>query len=177
MKDAYFLRTKRLGFRSWSENDLDLAISLWGDTDVTRWIGGAFSNDQVKSRLSREIETLAAHNVQYWPIFLLSNGDFVGCAGLRPYKIEQKIYELGFHLRAAHWHQGLAEEAARAIIPYAFTTIGAAALFAGHHPGNAASRHILEKLGFRFTHEELYPPTGENHPSYLLAGSTPPRLR
>ena len=27
----------------------------------------------------------------------------------------------------------------------------------------------LRKLGFRYTHDELYPPTGLRHPSYLLA--------
>jgi hypothetical protein len=48
-----------------------------------------------KSTLVRE------HRVQYWPVFLLSNAEHVGCAGLRPYKAEQKIYELGFHMRAA----------------------------------------------------------------------------
>jgi hypothetical protein len=27
---------------------------------------------------------------------------------------------------------------------------------------------VLEKLGFRHTHDELYPPTGAEHPSYRL---------
>ena len=120
------------------------------------------------SRLDREIATMAKQGVQYWPVFLLSDHDFVGCAGLRPYKLEDGIYELGFHLCVAHWHKGLAEEAARAVIAYAFNSIGAKSLFAGHHPGNVTSRRVLEKLGFRFTHEELYPPTGLNHPSYML---------
>ena len=166
--DAYFLRTVRLGFRQWSHNDLPLALALWGDLEVSRWIGGPFSQEQVKSRLDREITTMAEHGVQYWPAFLLSDGDFVGCAGLRPYRLEDQVYELGFHLRVAHWRKGFAQEAARAVIAYAFKTIGAKSLFAGHHPDNSASRGVLEKLGFRFTHEELYPPTGLNHPSYLL---------
>jgi [ribosomal protein S5]-alanine N-acetyltransferase len=165
---SYFLRTNRLGFRNWSAGDLPFAIALWGDPEVTRWIGGPFSEDEVRARLEREIALQATHGVQYWPMFMLADEDFVGCAGLRPYKLEQKIYEIGFHLRPAHWHKGLAGEAARGIIAHAFGRIGANALFAGHHPANAASRHVLEKLGFRFTHEELYPPTGLNHPSYLL---------
>jgi [ribosomal protein S5]-alanine N-acetyltransferase len=40
-------------------------------------------------------------------------------------------------------------------------------LFAGHHRENAAARRLLEKLGFRFSHEEFDPPTGLLHPSYL----------
>jgi RimJ/RimL family protein N-acetyltransferase len=46
--------------------------------------------------------------------------------------------------------------------------LGAASLFAGHHPDNAASKHALERLGFRYTHHELYPPTGLEHPGYEL---------
>ncbi len=34
----YFLRSKRLGFRRWIEDDLDLALGLWGDPTVTRLI-------------------------------------------------------------------------------------------------------------------------------------------
>ena len=55
----------------------------------------------------------------------------------------------------------------RAVIAHAFAT-GAKALFAGHHPDNASSRSVLEKLGFRYTHHELYPPTGLQHPCYRL---------
>jgi len=106
--------------------------------------------------------------VQYWPMFFLRTGEHVGCGGLRPYKVEEDILELGFHLLPNYWGEGLAIEAARGIITYAFDSLGAKALFAGHHPENAASRRVLEKLGFARTHEELYPPTGLLHPSYLL---------
>lgn len=136
---------------------------------MTRLIGGPFSQEEVKERLTKEIALLSASGIQYWPIFLLGEGDFVGCCGLRPYKLEDPIYELGFHLRTAHWGKGLAEEAARAIIAYAFDALRAKGLFAGHHPENDASRRVLEKLNFYFTHEELYPPTSRMHRCYFLA--------
>ena len=167
-RDAYFLKTSRLGFRTWTENDLPLALSLWANPQVTRFIGGPFSAEAVRHRLASEIACASVHGVQYWPIFQLSNGEFVGAGGLRPYKPAEHIYELGIHLLPEQWGQGLAQEAARGIIEFAFTTVGAKSLFAGHHPENAASKRLLEKLGFAFTHRELYAPTGLEHPSYLL---------
>jgi RimJ/RimL family protein N-acetyltransferase len=164
----YFLKTPRLGFGRWTENDLPLASSLWGDREVTRYLGGPFSAEQIQKKLGQEISWMAAHGVQYWPIFLLANGEFAGCCGLRPYKLDEKIYELGFHLRPDFWGQGLASEAAQAAISYGFETLGASALFAGHHPENKISPKVLTKLGFRYMHDEIYPPTGELHPSYLL---------
>lgn len=164
----YFLQSERLGFRHWCEADLPLALALWGDAEVTKWIGGPFTSEAVARRLAREIEQQNRTGLQYWPIFLLDSGEHVGCCGLRSYRTEEAIYEIGFHLRREFWGRGLAMEAARAVIGYAFSDLHASALFAGHNPNNEASRRLLLKLGFEYTHDEFYAPTGLMHPSYLL---------
>ncbi|HVZ17070.1 MAG TPA: GNAT family N-acetyltransferase, partial [Terriglobales bacterium] len=92
--------------------------------------------------------------------------EHVGCCGLRPYK--PRIPELGFHLRQAFWGQGIAKEAATAVIEYAFAKLDVDAIFAGHYPENANSRKVLLSLGFQYIGEERYPPTGTMHPSYIL---------
>ena len=162
------LPTSRLYFRTWSEDDFPLAVVLWGDPRVTAFIGGPFTDDQIRQRLETEIALQRDHGVQYWPLFLRQELVHVGCCGLRPYRPEQRVLEIGFHLRAEHWGKGLALEAARAVIAHAFGALEARALFAGHHPDNDASKKAVQRLGFRYTHHELYPPTGRNHPSYLL---------
>lgn len=126
------------------------------------------SDDQVREILEKYVTMQREHGVQYWPIFLLNSDEHVGCCGLRPYDISNRVYELGAHIRSVWWRQGLAQEAARAVIAYAFGTLGATALFAGHHPKNAASQQLLAKLGFRFTHLQHYSATGLDHPSYIL---------
>jgi RimJ/RimL family protein N-acetyltransferase len=170
--NSYFLKSKRLGFRCWAEADLPLALALWGDPQVGRFIGGPFSAQKVKERLAEHIAMKIAHNIQYWPVFLLAGDEFVGCAGLRPYQPEKKIYELGAHLLPAYWGQGFASEASQAIIDLAFSTLGAQGLIAGHHPNNAASRKLLPKLGFRYVGEEFYAPTDMVEPTYILESPT-----
>lgn len=76
-------------------------MELWGDPDVTRLIGGPMSREQIHERLSREIDTVRAHGIQYWPIFVLVAGSHIGCCGLRPYRPEESIHEIGVHLRKA----------------------------------------------------------------------------
>jgi RimJ/RimL family protein N-acetyltransferase len=170
MAENYLLKSERVGFRIWKQDDLPLALLLWGDPEVTRFIDarGRLSEAQVREKLLKEIAIFEQHRVQYWPAFLLGTGDFIGCGGLRPYKLLEKIYEIGVHLRAAYWGRGYATEVARAIMAYAFGQLGVAALFAGHNPQNQGSRRLLGKLRFRYTHDEYYPPTGLQHPSYLL---------
>jgi [ribosomal protein S5]-alanine N-acetyltransferase len=164
----YFLQTKRLGFRCWREEDLPLAMGLWGDPEVTALMGGPFDADAVRARLAREIARMQENGIQYWPVFLLEDDRHVGCAGLQLYREEERTYELGYHLRQKFWGQGMAKEAARAVIEYAFGVLGLESLFAGHHPSNAASRKVLLSLGFAYAGEELYPPSGMIEPTYRL---------
>jgi [ribosomal protein S5]-alanine N-acetyltransferase len=172
--DEYFLRTARLGFRCWTKADVRLARELWGDIEVTRFFGGPFSTEEIDERLRREIDRMSTLKFQYWPIHLLSNEDLVGCCGLRPYRPDDGIHELGFHLRPKYWGQGLAREAADAVIDFAFATIGAKALSAGHHPGNRNSKKVIEKLGFRYSHDEYFPRLQMNIPYYRLSRNQNP---
>jgi len=164
----FFLRTARTGFSTWREDDLPLARSLWGDALVTRYISasGAFSEREIEERLKTEMENQRRFGVSYWPVFDAATLDFIGCCGLRPYRPEEKVYELGFHLRSRYWGMGLGTETARAVIGYAFDALNAADLFAGHNPNNLNSAKVLQKLGFHYTHGEFYAPTGLYHPSY-----------
>jgi len=163
----YFLNSERLGFGHWNEGDLERAWELFGDPRLTRFVGGPFSREQVRARLQGEIAAERTHGVQYWPLFLLSTGEYAGCCGLKV-RPEPRCYETGFYLKPAFHGKGYAAEAARAVIGYAFGTLNAEALFAGHHPGNEASGALLGKLGFARIGEEHYPPTGLEHVLYRL---------
>jgi ribosomal-protein-alanine N-acetyltransferase len=170
----YRLRTARLGVGIWTRADLELALGLWGDPAVARYMGGPFSRKQVASRLAHEVETYEHHGLQYWPLFLQAGGEHVGCCGVTPHLADGPVYQFGFQLRQAHWRQGYLREVAPVIIADAFDVLGAAALYAGHHPDNEASRRVLLALGFRYTHEEFYAPTGVIEPCYRLARTDRP---
>jgi [ribosomal protein S5]-alanine N-acetyltransferase len=184
--------TERLTFRCWRDDDRPLALALYGDPRVTALVGGPFDAAAVDGKLATELANQRAHRIAYWPIFL-HDGAHVGCCGLKPRDSRTidrspvrgearigdslgrgspvgdpaaRIYELGFYLLPDRWGAGFAAEAGRSVIAYAFDVLDAASLFAGHHPENHGSRRALEKLGFRYLHHELYPPTGLQHPCY-----------
>lgn len=166
----FFLNTVRIGFSVWSEKDIPDALELWGNPEVTKFIvaEGRMSKEQVQQRLIKEIETYSKSNVQYWPIYSIETNENLGCCGLRPYDPENNIFEIGIHLKKKYWGKGFAQEACSVVIEYAFNNLGANALFAGHNPKNSASAQLLKKLGFIYTHDEFYQPTGLYHPSYLM---------
>ena len=166
----YFLTSKRLGFRLWKNDDFQLAKNLWGNYEVSKFIDsrGKLNNAQISDKIEKEIESQKAYGIQYWPIFLISNNEHIGCCGLRPYDTDKRINEIGVHIIPDYWRKGFATEAINTVTEYAFNKLKVTALFAGHNPVNNSSRNLLLKLGFRYTHDEFYPPTGLNHPSYLL---------
>jgi [ribosomal protein S5]-alanine N-acetyltransferase len=165
---GYLLTSAHLGFRPWTEHDLPLALNLWGDPAVTRYLGGPFDGTAVQARLATEIVQFQQTGLQYWPVFCRETHAHIGCAGLRPYPAAPRTFEFGIHLLPGFWGKGLAAEAAQLVLSHAFHTLGAQAVFAGHHPQNHASRRLLAKLGFFHTHDQFYPPTRQMHPSYLL---------
>jgi ribosomal-protein-alanine N-acetyltransferase len=164
----FFLSSERIGFGTWLSDDLPLATSLWGDPEVTRFHGGPWSLRQIEARLSLEIAMHETWGVQYWPLFLVGTGEHIGCCGFHVRDQENRVWELGCHLKHAFWSKRLGREAATAVIDHGFRALGFEAIFAGHHPLNTASRNFLQHLGFRYTHEEFYPATQLIEPCYIF---------
>lgn len=163
----WLMATERLRFGIWRGDDTALAEAIWGDAEVTELIGGPFTTEAVAERLATEIENWRRYGIQYWPVFRSNGSMLAGCCGLRPRDMEARVAELGFQLCRQAWGQGYASEASRAVIEWA-RAHDFAALIAGHHPSNQASRRTLTRLGFSYTHDELYPPTGLMEPCYSM---------
>jgi 8-oxo-dGTP diphosphatase len=86
--------------------------------------------------------------------------------------------ELGFWIGRAHWGHGYATEATSRMVGFARDALGVARVTATVGEGNAASRRVLDKLGFIETGrgERKVPSTGEVRPVILfeLAGTDAP---
>ena len=164
-----FIQSERIYFCKWTENKLNDANYLWGDPNVTKYISasGIFSESQIKSRLAAEIDNQLNYGIQYWPFYEKNSKEIIGCCGFRPYNGD--ILEFGIHIRSLYWRQGLAFEAGSAAIGYCISHKNPEKIIAGHNPNNLASAAMLKKLGFVFTHNEFYEPTGLMHPTYALS--------
>jgi ribosomal-protein-alanine N-acetyltransferase len=148
--------SSRLRFRQWTADDVPLAYQLWGDAEVTRFFGGPMTLPQAKDRLQLELDRQERFGIQYWPMFLREGGEFAGCAGLRPWREDESVREAGVHLARSAWGHRLGEEAVRAVIAHGFDTLGLRAITAGHGQGHTNSKALLGRLGFRYTHDELW---------------------
>jgi RimJ/RimL family protein N-acetyltransferase len=148
----------RLTFRSWTDEDTALAEALWCDPEVTHFFGGTMSREQVRDRLHAECERDSSLGMQYWPIFLRETGEFAGCVGLRPWSMDPTTVEVGVNLMRSAWGQRLGEEALTAVLAHGFDTLGLPDIVAGHGIAHDNSRKLLERVGFKYTHDIQWGP-------------------
>ena len=82
------------------------------------------------------------------------NGRLIGTIGVVPDERRQNddFLMLGYSLSPEFWGKGIMTEAAREVIRYAFSSLGARFISAYTYPENRASIRVLEKLGFSFDH-------------------------
>ena len=149
--DDVILETERLVFRPFSPEDFDLLLGLHSDPKVQRYIGGMFGAEGVRLRLDHYLRDQAERGHSKWKAYL-RDGTFVGRAGVS-WDAELGELELGYTFARAFWGQGLASEAARAIIDWMWTHTDAPTIGAFAVVQNWPSRRVLEKVGMVFERE------------------------
>ena len=149
--DAPILETERLVFRPFTPGDLPLLLDLHSDPQVQRYIGGMWEAGACQRRLDQYVADQAAHGVSKWKAFL-KDGTFVGRAGISFWAVTG--FELGYSFKRMAWGQGLATEAARAIVGWAWANTAVDRLCGFTEPENLASRRVLEKVGMNYEGEK-----------------------
>ncbi len=97
-----------------------------------------------------------------WAIEHEESAQFIGVVGLTP-EPGSKIAELGYWLARPFWGQGIATEAAKAVIDYGFQTLALPFILSGYFEQNPSSGRVLKKLGFVETGKSMRPCMAVGH--------------
>lgn len=116
------------------------------------------TKQQARDRLHAECTRQSSLGMQYWPMFLRGTGEFAGCAGLRPSSMDSETIEVGVNLIRSAWGLRLGEEALLAVLAHGFDTLGLPVIVAGHGIAHDNSRKLLDRVGFKYTHNILWGP-------------------
>jgi ribosomal-protein-alanine N-acetyltransferase len=90
-----------------------------------------------------------------WIAEVAATREVIGHCGLQRLEDGDEV-EVGYYLGRAAWGQGYATEAARACSAYGFDECGLSSIVAVVRHENAASRHVLEKLGMRAERDGVF---------------------
>jgi len=143
------IETARLRLRRLRPADEAALIALDSDPAVMRYVGsppGVRTHDETVERVRRRIE--ADHDEGGWWVVEGKNGDtFHGVGLLLPMPAGGDV-EVGYRLARRSWGQGIATEAASALVDHAFSRLALPRLVAVVYPANLSSSRVLTKLGF-----------------------------
>lgn len=145
------VETPRLVLRPHRAADLDAVAALWADPEVVRYIGGKPATRQdAWSRILRYAGHWALLGFGYWAIELRATGAFVGEIGLANFERDVvpplDAPELGFALVPAVHRQGIAHEAAEAVLAREGARFPRTVALVDE--GHRASARVLARLGY-----------------------------
>jgi RimJ/RimL family protein N-acetyltransferase len=142
------LTTQRLRLRPRAMADLDACVAMDLDPDVHRFIYGNKPPDpaQHRAKLRARIASAWPATGGIWVVEWQDAPGFLGWCGLFPLEASGLI-EIGYRYIRSAWGQGIATEAARAVLDHGFCALGFDPIVAVTHPANLASQHVLEKIG------------------------------
>lgn len=147
------IRTARLVVRTVAEPDLADLLEVNGDDEVTRYLPYATwrGHDDAIAWLSRMQGVCATGTARQLVIERQSDRKVIGTVLVFHFEEPSARVEIGYVLGRAHWRQGYATEALRAVCRHAFEDVGIRRVEAEARPDNFASNELLLSLGF--THE------------------------
>ena len=150
------LETRRLILRRLLPEDLDSLFALYRDPDIRRYFPeGTLTCAETKEELEWFLNGHPNHpELGLWATIHKDTHRFIGRCGLLPWTIEQRQeVEVAYLLDKAYWGQGLATEAAQAIVQYGFEQLHLPRLICLIDPDNQASIKVASKIGMTFEKE------------------------
>lgn len=162
--------TERLSFREWLDDDLDRFHAICSDPRVMEYVGNGqvWSRERTGQFIQSAIDTLRQHGFCQWAVIHKSDQKLIGYCG---FVRTETGPEIGWRLAPEHWGQGLATEAARAILQYGFKTLRFDRVMATVQSANAASIRVIEKLGMKL--EDSFDRAGREVRVYATASASP----
>jgi RimJ/RimL family protein N-acetyltransferase len=155
------METERLILRPFTLDDAEAWLPLISLPDVIRYTGDvpATSVDEARELLrTRPLRDYAVHGYGRMAVIEKSSGRLVGFSGLK-YLEDIREVDIGYRFLPDCWGKGYATESAGVLMEQGRREHGLRRIVGMAHPDNAASIHVLEKLGLRF--ERLLEPEAD----------------
>ena len=146
------LETERLILRRWEKNDAESLYEYAKDPDIGP-IAGWPAHRSIEE--SRDVIKNVFNGKEAYAICLKTDNKAIGAIELKlngytDMTERDDECELGYWLGKPFWGQGIVPEAVKEMLRHAFEEIGMTTVWVGYYEGNAKSKRVQEKCGFRY---------------------------
>ena len=145
------LEGERIRLRPFRELDRDALFAIYSDATVMRYWGFPPWTEiaQAEAHLAPLLAITDPVPSYSWAIARAGDDTLAGTTTLFAIRRDQLRAELGYSLAPSEQGKGVASEAVRLALGFAFDTLGLERIEADVDPRNAPSCRLLERLGFQ----------------------------
>ena len=156
----YTITTERLGLRNWIAEDFEPFHAMNRDQKVMEFFPKLMTTEDTEAFVLRMQNHFNAHGFCYFAVEKLENKEFIGMIGLLHQTFNCKYtpcVDIGWRLKRSSWGQGFASEGAKACLNAGFNTFRLKEIYSFAPVINAASIHIMKKIGMKYLGEFEHP--------------------
>jgi ribosomal-protein-alanine N-acetyltransferase len=141
------ISTPRLRLRALVLDDSRAVCGYAFDADVARFM--PWRPNSTEAFAKGLVGVMTQPDFLTWAVTAPPADTAIGMVSLLSYSRQHRKAEIAFNLAKSHWRQGIATEAAHAVLSFAFHGLGLNRIEALCMPANSASMRVIEKLGMK----------------------------
>ncbi|GGC00234.1 GNAT family N-acetyltransferase [Pseudoduganella buxea] len=142
------LHTDRLTLREYRVEDFALFAEHLSNAESSAYLGAA--DRQTAWRIfNSQAGAWLLNRAGWWTVEDRHSGQVVGSVGAF-FRCDSTVMEMGWNTYRPFWGKGIANEAAAAVLKYAFEVRREPKVRALVDSGNESSRRVAERLGMRY---------------------------
>lgn len=157
------LFTDRLRLTPLSWRDLDLALGMFTDPEVVKYVCDLLNEETTRTEMSNWVKRGGNGCIGIWCVSDRQSGEKLGSSFLLPMPVEEDDtdynlvvpgempegeIEIGFCFRRSAWGKGYATEASIRLLKFAFEETPLNEIVASFYEEDVASKNVLRKAGF-----------------------------
>ncbi len=154
--------TEHLRLTPFEADDLDLALEMWTDPEVVKYICDPMTEAEIRQDMSNSIKRGGNGGIGIWCIADRRTDEKLGDTYLLPLPIDEDDtdfslvvmgqmpdaeIEIGYFLKRSAWGRGYATEVCRRLLQFAFQEVSLNEVVASVDEDNVASKKVLVKSG------------------------------
>lgn len=146
------METDRMIFRSVKRGDCKDIFEYSSDPRTSQYLlwDPHESIEYTKSFIEIILSKYKIGEYNDWALVLKENKKMIGTCGFTRIDERNGVAEIGYVLNPKYWGMGLATEAAKKVIDFAFNELGVNRVEARFIFGNEASQKVMNKVGMKF---------------------------
>ena len=187
---SHTLESDRLALVPLSNDDLELSFEMFTDPMVVQYVCEPMSREAIRAEFPLWMRRGSGGRIGIWTIHDRDTKEKFGSVFLLPMPVEEADtnydlivpdkmpnaeIEVGYVLKRSAWGKGIATEACRRLLEFAFQETELDSIVATLDEDNTASIRVLDKAGLAYRRQMLA--YGEESPRYEITRDEWARLR